>query len=324
MMTGFARRADGAVAKLSSVEEAVASAAELEGVTWIDVEDPTDSELQRVGEAFHLEPTTLEDALSGQQRPRIDEFEQYIVVIYYGLFGPAETDEVGPRKLTAFLGTNWLITVHGVPLRVVRDLHHRCTLRGDSLLGQGAAFLLYGLIDAIGDNLLHLVDQYEDRIEALEERSLGSDVDETVLSSTLPVRRELLELRQLAVSQREVVGQLARDPFDSIPDALEPRFAHVLDHLTKVVEQIDGLRERLNGVRDNYHTALTQRINAVIKTLTIFASVLLPLSLITGIYGMNLPVWPPGEHPASFWGVLAVMLVVAVVLLTYFRRKRWL
>ena len=184
---------------------------------------------------------------------------------------------------------------------------------------------LFGLApDAMVDNYQVAADRYEDQLEELEDRSLEPDVSDSILTELQPVRRQMLELRRLAASQRELITPIASGECDYISDNLEQRFSHVRDHLTKVVETIDAQRELLSGVRDNYESRLSQRMNQTVKTLTIFASVLLPLSLIAGIYGMNVPLWPHTDHPLFFWCLLGVMLLLALSMVRLFRRRKWL
>jgi magnesium transporter len=138
------------------------------------------------------------------------------------------------------------------------------------------------------------------------------------------LRQRLIELRRVTLAQRDMLQPFVRGEYDYISGALEQRFSHVHDHLTKVIEQLDNLRERLSNVRENYHTAVAVRTNEIMKTLTMFATVMLPLTLVAGIYGMNLRFWPPQEEPYSFGFVLACMAAITLVLVVYFRRKRWL
>lgn len=324
MISGFALVPDGSVLKLASVDEAAELASRDGTVTWIDLAEPSEAEVRAVGEAFRLDQGALADCLYGEQRPRIDEFEDHIFLVFYGMLGPGEADVVNPRKLAAFCGSRFLITVHQEALRTIRALRDRCERHAGQVLNCGADFMLYSIVDGMVDNYLKLTDLHESRVEQLEERSLVEDVGPSILPQTVAARRELIDLRQLAVSQREMLTPVAKGEFDCISDALEQRFSHVRDHLTTVIESIDALRERLNGVRENYHAALADRTNAIVKTLTVFAAVLLPLTLIAGIYGMNLPLWPPADHPAAFWGVLGAMLLIALGLLFYFRRRYWL
>ena len=157
-----------------------------------------------------------------------------------------------------------------------------------------------------------------------EVASFASDFDDDFLTQLSQLRRELLEVRHIAASQRELVVLIAKGECDYVNAELETRFSHVRDHLTQVVEHIERLRELLNGARDNYHALITDRMADTVKTLTVFASVILPVSLVAGIYGMNVPVWPPSGESWSFWVVLGAMGAIAVALLVYFRTRRWI
>ncbi|HUU82409.1 MAG TPA: magnesium transporter CorA family protein [Phycisphaerae bacterium] len=324
MLTGFVRQSDGTIDTLDTTEAVTAASARKGVELWIDLEEPTDDEVHAVGAAFRLDAEALEDCLSGEQRPRIDEFEDYIFLVLYGALRPDGNSEFDPRKLAAFLGPNAVITVHRQPIRSLSNVRDRCRRNARNLLDRGADFVLYSIIDAIVDNYILAADEYEQRLEDLEDDSLRLDVDESILARSGELRRELLELRRLATSQRELLTPVAKGEYEHVSEVLEQRFAHVEDHLMHATELIDALRDRLNAVHDNYHNALAHRTNAIMKTLTLFATIMLPLTLVAGIYGMNLPLWPPPDHPASFWGVLGGMLAITGTVLYYFRRKYWL
>lgn len=291
---------------------------------WVDFEKPAEADLGALRDLMGLDQASLEDCLHGEQRPRIDEFDDYIFIVLYGLVGLDNPSEFDPRKLAAFCGTRFLITVHREPLRTVRTVLERCGRNAAGALAKGVDSILYSIIDGMVDKYVVVADRYEGELEQLEEKSLDPTVDEQILADSGTVRRDLLHLRSLATSQRELLTPVAKGEYDYVSDSLEQQFSHVRDHLSQVIDLVDALRERLNGIRDNYHTALADRTNVIMKTLTIFATIMLPLTFIAGLYGMNLPLWPPPEHPLSFWGVLVAMVAVAAVLLAYFRRKRWL
>ena len=324
MFTAFARFPDHSVERLGSVETLAAAWARDGTTVWIDMEDPTEGELREVDRIIRVDEAALEDCLHGEQRPRIDEYDDYAFVVLYGAIGPEPDLRFDPRKLAAFCGRNFLVTVHREPLRAIGTFRQRFDRHPAHVLADGPDALLYQIIDMMIDNFVDLAGKYEDHLEEIEERSLAPGVDESILESMLNLRRELLELRRVAASQRELLMPLAEGEFDYISEHLGQRFSHVRDHLVEVVELIDTQRERLNGVRDNYHTALAVRTNDVMKTLTVLAAVFLPLSVVAGIYGMNLPVWPSPEHPLSFWIVLAAMAVIGGGFLLYFKRRGWL
>ncbi|MBN2473471.1 MAG: magnesium transporter CorA family protein [Pirellulales bacterium] len=323
MITAYLRHADGTARVLSRPDELAAEWSDQQAVVWIDVEQPTEEEVRAVDAVIDLDDEAWDDCLRGRQRPRIDEYENYIFLLVYGLSEPeAATDPVA-RKLAAFCGNRFLITVHQEPFAAIEHLRGRCRLHASTLLQRGVDHLLYYVIDAIVDGYLRVSETYETVLEQLEERSQDLDSVDSVLGELSDLRRRLLELRRIAASQLQLLEPVSEGEYDYVSGELGRGFSHVRDHLLKVIEHVDSLREVANGVRDNYHAAIAMRTNAIMRTLTVFASVLLPLSLISGIYGMNLPVWPKPEHPASFWGVIGVMAAVAGGLLWYFRRKRW-
>ena len=324
MLTGFARFPDSGVRELSSYEGLAEALATEETKVWADLEEPAPEELQSLGHLIGADEAALEDCLLGEQRPRIDEYEDHIFMVLYGVIGPEPAVRFEPCKLALFCGRRFLITVHRKPLRTIGTLRERCQRHPDLALANGIDALAHQIIDLMVDNFVDMADHYETRLEELEEQSLSPEVDESILEGVSDLRRELLELRRVAASQRELLTPLATGEYDYISEDLGQRFNHVRDHLIKVVELIDALRERLAGVRDNYHMALTDRTNDVMRTLTVFAAVLLPLSVIASIYGMNLPVWPSPESPLSFWVVVCAMAALGGGFLWYFKRRGWI
>ena len=291
---------------------------------WIDLEAPSEAELSRVADLFKLDPAAIEDCLHGEQHPRVDELDELLFLVFYGAVGPGAEPTFEPRKLAAFCGSSLLITVHRDSLRTVQNVRKRCDRKTAQLLSTGTDFILYLLLDGIVDNYGLVVESLSSRLDDLEDLSVSPSVDESILGMILNLRRELLELRRIAVSQGEILQPFASGEYDFISDDLQNRFSHVRDHLTKTVELTEGLRELLNGVRDNYHAALANRLNNVMKTLTIFATLFLPLSLLAGIYGMNTPLWPDASNPLTFWFIIGAMVIVAAGMVIYFSFRKWM
>jgi magnesium transporter len=323
MITGYIRKADGQATGISNLDELAGTWPAEGAALWLDCFEPDLPELQQLKDIFRLDEGSIEDCLTGEQRPRIDEFDDHIFLVLYGLIGP-DDHELDPRKLAIFCGSQFLITVHAEPLRTVQTVLGRCSKNAGQILASGVDFVLYQLIDGVVDRYIVVVDGYEKRIEVLEDQSLEPEVEETLLSDVAEVRRDILEVRSLAVSLRELLYPIGDGEYAYISESLEQRFSHVHDHLSQVLDAVDRCREHLGGIRDNYHTALANRTNAIMKALTLMATIMLPLSLIAGIYGMNLPLWPPPDAPLSFWAVVGSMVAIAVGLLLYFRRKHWL
>jgi magnesium transporter len=312
-----------AVSDMSEITALAGRPAQDAANVWIDLEEPAEQELQAVGAALGLDPEAIEDCLYGQQVPRIDEFESCMFLMLYGMIGKDETAGFAPRKFAAFCGGRFLVTVQREALRSVHTIRERCHKNPAGMLRHGVDFVLYRIIDLMVDRYIHVADSYESTVEDLEDRALADEVDRSVLADASDLRLKILELRRLASSQRELLSPLSQGEYDYLNETLARRFSHVRDHLTRVIETVDAIRERLHTVLENYRARQADRLNEVIKTLTVFATILLPLSLIAGIYGMNVPLWPLTDHPGSFWGIMVVMLAVAVGMLAYFRRKGW-
>lgn len=323
MLVGFVHDSEGRFDQLAGLD-GFASLAACAAAIWIDLESPTPDELNNVATRFALPADAVDDCLHGEQRPRVDLFDDSMFVVLYGAVGMGAEDVFDPRKLAVFVGPGYLLTIHREPLPSVKDARERCARNPTHLIGRGADFVLYSIFDDIVDRYVRLSDSYEERLASLEEASLDAPSDASVLGSLADLRRELLYLRRFTASQRDMLNPFQRGEMTCVSESLVQRFSHVQDHLTQVIEVIDSLRERINGVHEIYHAALATRMNDVIKTLTVFATVLLPMSVIAGIYGMNVPVWPPGNWPLSFPFVLVMMMVVAGTLLVFFRRKHWL
>lgn len=321
MMHAFLRSAGGEIRRLSSPGELVARRAD--DIVWLDFEAPSAEDLHGVRDLLGFDASAIADCLSGEQRPRIDEFEDHLVWVVYGLFGSEGDDLVGPRKLVAFCGERFLVTVHRDSLRAIDDMLGRCEANPAHFLGRGADHILYLIIDRVVDRYVQVAERYEESLEELEESSRGPDAGQSTLDRASALRHDILGLRRLAFSQRELLAPVADGEYDYLSVGLERRFGHIVDHLAHVVELADAMLEHLRAVHQNYAAVVAERTNTVMRRLTVIATILLPLTLVAGIYGMNLPVWPSGDQPASFWVVIGFMAALALGLLLVFRRKRW-
>jgi len=326
MLHAVVRHPDGSGAFITSFDELASAYSRAEDYIWIDLEAPTDEEMVELHKLIPLDDCAREDCLHGAQRPRIDEFDEYIFLVLYGMRGADldDIEQVEPRKLAAFFGPRFLITIHRLAMASINEERERARRLPANYLADGPDDVLYRIVHRMVDRFTGVAELYETAVEVLEDRSLADYIDRELLVEASDLRRALLEMRHLAVCQRELIRPLAEGDLDYIAPDLHPHFSHVADQLAQVIELIDSMREQIAGVRDNYRTSIATRTNEIIRMLTIFATIMLPLSLIAGIYGMNLPSWPPPDNPVSFWVVIGVMATIATTMLFYFRRKRWL
>lgn len=321
MTQGFARFPDGSVEPIGSVADARKFAETAE--VWLDLESPEEADLRSLAAVYHLDPSAVEDCLTGEQRPRVDEFDDHVFIMMYGVLSESEA-EFDPRKLAVFLGRRFLLTVHSEPLKSVSAVRARCGRHPEQVIVRGLDFVFYSIVDDMVDNYLVLAEAYEQESDRLEDVSLDPDVDDGLLGELTDLRGKTLELRHLAMSQKELLMPFSKGEYEFISESLEQRFAHVRDHILTLMEMLERTREAIIGIRENYHTALATRTNAVMKLLTVFATIMLPMTVVAGIYGMNVKLWPAPEHPASFWWILTGMSAIAVGMLIFLRSRKWI
>jgi magnesium transporter len=270
-----------------------------------------------------LDDDALEDCLGGEPHPRVTEYDNYLLLVVYGVIVPPGEVEISARRLTIFRGERFLITIHTEPSRSVAALKERLLKASEARGTHGIDHWLYRLVDGMTDHYFLLIDKYEEQVEEFEERSLDGEASREFLADASFIRRQLIEIRRLAVAQRSLLEPLAEGEFDYVATDLSNSFRRVVDHLAHALDRIDGLRDRLNASVQNYNSAIAKRTNDIMRTLTVLTAVMLPLSLVAGLYGMNVDL-PGSGGAASFWGIVALMVLVAGGMLALFRRWKWI
>jgi magnesium transporter len=290
---------------------------------WVDLSGPPDEQSRRVtNEVFRFHPLAVEDCFEERERPKLETYDGYLYCITHGMTTGSNAEDHDIVELDAFLGPRYLVTYHAKESRSVDGVFQTVARTGEPLR-HGPAALLQAILDRQVDGMEPVLDDFEKRLGDLEERVLlkARSVD---LVSLLAMRRNILYLRRWLSLQRDVVLRLARQEFAlvSAVDALHFRDTH--DHLARFTELLETYRELTNSVQEAYLSVINNRLSETMRYLTLFSAVLLPLGLITGIYGMNFE-FMPGLHDR--WGfalVLLSMVVTSAVVLWFFRRKGWL
>ena len=310
----------------------VASAKELAAlrgrwpVMWVNVDGVGDADaIAAIGEAFNLHRLALEDVINVHQRPKMEEYSDY-------LFGVARAASLGDRveteQISFFLGPGWVLTFQereGDSWDPVRD---RLRLGRGRIRTEGADYLFYALVDATVDGFYPVLEEFGARLEMLEEEVI-EDPRQDLVGVIHGARRDVLALRHAIWPMREAVGQLYRDPHQLISADNQVYLRDVYDHVIQVIDMLENYREMASGLLDVYLSSVSHRMNEVMKVLTIIATIFIPLTFIAGIYGMNFdPEASPWSMPELgwYWGypaVWAVMLVVAAGLIWFFKRKGW-
>ncbi len=295
-----------------------------EATTWINVEGLHDiSVMEEVGRQYGVNVLTLEDILNTTQRPKAEVFDNYIFVAIKMLGYDEEKESISSEQVSLVLGKKVLVTFQEGPGDVFEPVRERIRKGNPQMRTGGCGYLAYALIDAVVDNYYLILEELGRRIEVVEE-NIDADEDENILDEIHDIRRELIYLRKQVWPLREIITHLTRDGAPFIREKEGPFLRDVYDHTIQTIDTIESFRDILTAAQDLYLSTISNRMNEVMKVLTIISTIFIPLSFITGLYGMNFANMP---ELGWRWGYPAIwLLIVAVVLgmLIFFRRKKWL
>jgi len=296
-------------------------------VTWVNVDGLGDAEmLTRIGEIFQMHPLALEDAVNVPQRAKVEQYGEnlFIVTRMVSLGEHLETEQ-----LSLFLGRGVVVTFQersGDCLEPVRERIRKGTGR---LRGAGADYLVYALLDAVIDAYFPVLEQRGEHLETLEDQVIAHP-DSSMIARIHTAKRDLLALRRAIWPQREAINSLLRDPIDLVAESTHVYLRDCYDHVIQVIDVVETYRELASGLLDAYQSSVANRMNEVMKVLTIIATIFIPLGFLAGIWGMNFdPEASPFNMPELGWRYgypvgLALMGTVAVCLLLFFWRRGWL
>jgi magnesium transporter len=288
---------------------------------WVDITTPTEADGRLLEDVFGLHALSVEDALSEVQYPKVEFYDRYLYLILHGIDFRAREGQFSTHDVDFFVGSNYLVTVHLGVSRSVKRVAELCERR--HLLAEGPVSVLHRIIDAMVDNYQPEVEALEARITSLEEQAFVGH--EKIVKPLLRLKRDLSSLRRIVIPQRDVVGRLARREFDAISDEMTYRFRDVYDHLVRIADEAVIFQDRVNGILEAHLSAVSNRLNEVMKVLTVMSTIFLPLTVLTGMWGMNimLPHMPGGDG-AQFWWLGAMMAAIVATMLAFFKRSGWL
>jgi magnesium transporter len=297
--------------------------------TWIHVQgNITASAVRKFGDMFGLHPLAMEDVLNTGQRPKLDRFEEH-VFITMALLG-RDAGGVVMEQVSLFFGEDFILSFHHGSVDRFEPVRRRLRTASGHIRSLGDDYLLYCLLDLVIDEAFPVLEDFGDRVESLESAALDSP-DRLMASAIHTLKRELLMLRRMLWPQRDVVNALLRDDTGMISETTRIYLRDCYDHSVQVIDLIEMYRDITSGMLDVYLTAISNRLNDVMRVLTVIATIFIPLTFITGVYGMNF-----GNNTSSPWAMpelrwyfgyplsLLLMLGVAIGMLVYFKRKKWL
>lgn len=294
------------------------------GVKWVDIEGLHDSQsLEKIGAQFGLHPLVLEDILNTDQRPKLEDYGDYLYIVLRMLSNGHAGGEIASEQVSIILGPNFVLSIQeGAEGDAFEPLRHRLRAAKGQIRKLGADFLAYALLDAVVDNYFGILEKLGDNIEALEENLIGNPGPET-LQQIHDLKREMIYLRKSVWPLREVVAAMQRRDTPLICPATEYYLRDVYDHTVQVIDTIETFRDMLSGMLDIYLSSVSNRMNAVMKVLTVIATIFMPLTWIAGIYGMNFKHMPELDWEWGYLGAWLMMLGVAAGMVVYFKVKKW-
>jgi len=283
-------------------------------INWFDVADPASSELDELAQRFGLHELQIEDCRHRPQRPKTEEHDHYIFAVLKHIHDATELEF---DDIDLFLGSDFLISVRNADALVIENVKVRAAEEKTDRLDR----LFYMIVDQIVDGYQPVLDKLADEISEIEDVVLEQPDPET-LARIFALKRKLIEFRRVAAGMREVVNALIRKEKGLLGDDLDPYFRDVYDHIIRTVDMIESYRDLLSGALDIYLSAVANRTNEVMKVLTIWGTVALPLVIITGFFGMNLKLpWANDPHGTDY--AVALMAVSTISILIYFKIKHW-
>ncbi|MFH1841639.1 MAG: magnesium/cobalt transporter CorA [bacterium] len=293
-------------------------------VTWINVTGLHDTDLlKRLGGHFGLHPLVQEDIVNTFQRPKLEDFETYLYIVCRMLHYKAETRRVESEQVSLVLGENFVLSFQERAGDVFEPVRERLRKGKGRIRKLSADYLAYALLDAVVDGYFLILEQYGEQLEALEEALLEHPSSE-LLHTIHELKREMILLRRSVWPLREVVSGLERAESGLVQEVTGPFLRDVYDHTIQVAEMVESIRDMLSGMQDLYLSSISNRMNEVMKVLTIISTIFVPMTFVAGIYGMNFEHMPElgwkWSYPI-FWGVVCTM---AGFMMGFFRRRRWL
>jgi magnesium transporter len=292
-------------------------------LVWVDLENPTPDESRILTTIFHFHELAVEDALNEVHHPKIESYGDYLYLILHGIDFQARHHRFKTQDVDFFLSSRFLVTVHHGPSRSVSRVGDVCTRNGH-LLGEGTTALMHRIVDSMVDNYRPEIDKLQERLDTLED-DVFEHANPKIVRRILDFKKDVASLRQIVLPQRDAVGRLGRREYPEINEQMSYRFRDVYDHLVRISDEASFFQDRITSILDAHLSAVSNQLNSVMKVLTIIATMFMPLTVLTGMWGMNVPLPHfPGGEGVQFWWLTFLMLTVCGLMLWFFRRRDWL
>jgi magnesium transporter len=303
--------------------------ADQSNVVWVDLQGECDEHLENAKDillnVFSFHRLSVEDCVETRNQPKVEAFENYFYFIVHGI-KPGETgpSNFATKELDGYLGSNFVVTFHVERFRSIKSVKRK--IRSSTFICQrGAAFLLHHILDELIDLYMPIVDDFDEAINELEDRVFDMKRgDNALLGKIMDLRRSVARMRRICARQLDVLYRISHGEFPQIPENILPFYRDVHDHLVRITDISEGYRDLVSSLFDIHFSVVATKTNDVMKTLAVVSAIILPLSLIAGIYGMNFDNMPELKSEHGYWLTLGAMALITVTLLIYFWRRGWI
>ncbi len=291
---------------------------------WVDMETPSEADDQVLLNTFHFHPLTVEDCRANRHHPKVEEFPDYIYFIVHAVRTDTTSERFNTVELDGFLGPNYVVTYHHHKFGSL-DKVKQMICSSPVLCQRGASTLLHSIIDGIVDDYLPVMDDFDERINNLEDDIFTLHrPNDAILEEILSLKRSVLRLRRISSKQLEVLYRISHGQFQLISGPVLPFYRDIYDHLVRVTDLAESYRDLISGSLEAYLSVVSNRLNEIMKVLTIFSAIMLPLTFIAGVYGMNFDNMPELHSRYGYYTVWIIMLVVALAMLGLFWKRGWI
>lgn len=290
---------------------------------WVDLENPTTEEFALLRDPFHIHELAIEDAMSVLQYPKVEEYDGYLYLILHGINFKAAQHKFATHDVDFFLARNYLLTIHDNQTRSVAFVREMC-VRNGRILAEGPPALLHRLVDTLIDHYRPEVEKLQAKLDGLEKEAFDPP-RQNFVKKILDLKKDIMSLRRVALPERDVINRLSRREFAIIEPEVAYRFRDVYDHLVRITDETLISQDRVTGILEAHLSSVSNRMNAVMKVLTVISTIFMPLTVLTGAWGMNVELpHLPGGAGAQFWWVVGIMVVLTTIMLWLFRRSDWI
>ncbi|MBN1330709.1 MAG: magnesium/cobalt transporter CorA [Candidatus Heimdallarchaeota archaeon] len=292
-------------------------------INWIDVIGTNNKQLlESLGERFDFHPLVIEDISSTNQRLKLDYFQNHLFIIINALNYVKETKTLELEQVSIILGKNFVLTFQELPPNQFEPIHERIKNNQSRVRKYGPDYLAYTILDLLVDHYFFILEDFSEDLEDLQDELVNNPTPEN-LNAIYKIRKDMIKLRKATWPLREVISRLSKMDSPFIKDTTEIYLRDVYDHVIQIIETIETYREMLSGMIDVFISSISNKMNQIMKVLTIISTIFIPLTFIVGIYGMNFPNMPEFAWPWSYLIVMIAMLVIAIGMIVFFKRKKW-